>query len=329
MWIISTSGERKLLGVDAHAQIALWAALLLGGEAGLAELAPGHRDASGRLRITRRCDPRTYPRADQPTGLADRALQLAAHDREVFCGPLARVAALPGSAGVTGGRVVWVDLDDVQALARLAGFSPRPCLIVSSGGSGGAHAYWRLTRRAPGRALEAANAILAERLEGDPAVKDRGRLMRLPGTLNGKSGRPCRLLMADLRPLRHDPETLVGRGFDLPPRPVRCDPAMRVGARKDALRDLDPPSYFHALCGEVVGEAGLVCCPLPDHEDRTPSCCVYPTAERGWWCFGCARGGRIYDLASLLIGGPWGRQLRGEPFRRARAFACERLGVRV
>jgi hypothetical protein len=54
---------------------------------------------------------------------------------------------------------------------------------------------------------------------------------------------------------------------------------------------------------------GLVRCRLPDHEDAYASCQVYAEAEQGWWCFGCARGGRIYDLASLLSGGPWGREL--------------------
>src|SRR5919112_48016 len=31
-------------------------------------------------------------------------------------------------------------------------------------------------------------------------------------------------------------------------------------------------------------------CPLPDHEDKTPSFVVYPDSN-SWWCFGCSRGG--------------------------------------
>lgn len=46
-------------------------------------------------------------------------------------------------------------------------------------------------------------------------------------------------------------------------------------------------------------------CPLPDHEDRTPSFCVYPD-ERGfcpsWWCFGCNRGGDVVDLWDAMRG---------------------------
>ena len=46
-------------------------------------------------------------------------------------------------------------------------------------------------------------------------------------------------------------------------------------------------------------------------------------------CFGCGRGGRIFDLASLLIGGPWGVDLRGDAFRAARAELERRLGVAI
>jgi hypothetical protein len=35
-------------------------------------------------------------------------------------------------------------------------------------------------------------------------------------------------------------------------------------------------------------------CPLPDHEDPTPSFYIYP--DRRYWCFGCGRGGDVIDL---------------------------------
>jgi hypothetical protein len=40
-------------------------------------------------------------------------------------------------------------------------------------------------------------------------------------------------------------------------------------------------------------------CPLPAHEDSTPSFHVYPT-ERNWYCFGCQQWGDIFDLAKAL-----------------------------
>jgi DNA primase len=35
-------------------------------------------------------------------------------------------------------------------------------------------------------------------------------------------------------------------------------------------------------------------CPLPDHEDKSPSFYVYPPGR--WWCYGCGRGGDVVDL---------------------------------
>jgi DNA primase len=41
---------------------------------------------------------------------------------------------------------------------------------------------------------------------------------------------------------------------------------------------------------------------------------VYPEAGRGWYCFGCGRGGSVYDFAALL----WGRKTRGGDFLELR-----------
>jgi DNA primase len=35
-------------------------------------------------------------------------------------------------------------------------------------------------------------------------------------------------------------------------------------------------------------------CPLPDHEDKTPSFYIYPPGR--WHCYGCGRGGDVVDL---------------------------------
>ena len=73
---------------------------------------------------------------------------------------------------------------------------------------------------------------------------------------------------------------------------------------------------------------GLVSCPAPEHEDRNPSCSVGASPETGWCCHsgGCGARGAIYDLASVLLGGPWGHELRGEAFNRARAYVADVFG---
>jgi hypothetical protein len=81
------------------------------------------------------------------------------------------------------------------------------------------------------------------------------------------------------------------------------------------------PRRVLATCGLPDG-GGIVRCPLPSDDDAYASCQVYADAEQGWWCFGCVRGGRIYDLASLLTGGAWGASLRGEAFCSVREMVA-------
>ncbi len=59
------------------------------------------------------------------------------------------------------------------------------------------------------------------------------------------------------------------------------------------------------LCGpgqmRRIGERWVARCPLPNHDERTPSFTVYP-GDRGWWCYGCQRGGDVVDLARSAWG---------------------------
>lgn len=76
----------------------------------------------------------------------------------------------------------------------------------------------------------------------------------------------------------------------------------------EALRDLPAPAYFASIAGVDVPEnGGQVLCPL--HEERTPSCKVWPD-ERGWYCFGCQQGGGAVELAAAV----WDLSPRGNGF---------------
>jgi DNA primase len=46
-------------------------------------------------------------------------------------------------------------------------------------------------------------------------------------------------------------------------------------------------------------------CPIPGHNDRTPSFHIWPSEAGGsWYCFGaCARGGDVIDLCQAVEGG--------------------------
>jgi hypothetical protein len=270
---------------------------------------------------------------------------------EAFVGVTPRTKPRGTKDAVAYTRWLWVDVDRPEQLPALwALLAERPChlLIETAGGSGRVHAYWKLDRpleavrvneRTHGaiEVIERANARLIHCLgvdaDGRPAVADpvcrkRSQPMRLAGTVNWKTGRYARIVEADLQMTPYSPEALVG---DLPDPPWAIGHhAVRVaagGSERDPYKRIPPPVYFEALAGITVPPTGgRVRCPVAAHEDRHPSCDVSSRPETGWYCRSCEAGGAIYDLASVLLGGPHGRQLRGEQFNNARAYVADIFG---
>lgn len=179
---------------------------------GLVEIAAGTR-RGGRLELE------TRPRADKATrpeqfppgghaGAADWLDQMAAiaaghasRGQEVFVAPAVRATPRGDRGAVSHTRWLWVDVDQPGQLPRLwALLAERPChLLVASGGSGGAHAYWRLAQPLPATRVIRANGEWVEPIEqahlrlihhlgvdehgrpnvADVACQDRSRVMRL------------------------------------------------------------------------------------------------------------------------------------------------------
>jgi hypothetical protein len=316
---------------------------------GYVELAAGPR-IDGRLRVTTRRDRAHFlpGGVTGQDGWLDALLTLAARHvargEEVFIAPAVRCDRAAGKAHVTHTGWLWIDVDEpdgLPAVRALLGRKPAH-LVIASGGSGGVHCYWRLARPllASGDAIERAHeqliwALGHERVNGvarptvaDLACKDRSRVMRLAGTVNGKSGRHAQILWADLALAAWQLTDLLG---DLPQSPTSCRPRRPAMAtlRDDPFKAIVPAEYFWRLARIEVPAGGVVSCPSPRHEDSTPSCVVGRGAGAGWYCFGCAAGGSIYDLASLLEGGPTGAGLRGEAFRRARELVHAAFGAHL
>ncbi len=247
---------------------------------------------------------------------------------------------------------LWIDIDTPAALPLLEAFLvERPAhLRIESGGSGGQHAYWLLDQPLPalvrnepaGRVeqpIEDALLRLVHRLSGwqsvdgtrvlvgaDRACAKRGQPMRLAGTINYKRGEFARVIHADMALAPYSCQALVG---DLPDPPGQNRPPKqgRAGRSDDPYQRISPPDYFLRLANVEVPERGKVRCPAPDHEDNNPSCSVDADPHVGWWCFGCGRGGGIYQLASMLQGGPVARgTLRDEAFEAAKVFVVDHFG---
>jgi hypothetical protein len=322
---------------------ALQLGLLHEGSDGHLEIAAGPRAADGRLALRTRRRADHYPRGGAGSddgGWLRRALALAerhaAAGEEVFVGAAERARPEPGKGAVEHSRWLWVDVDKPGELARLWAFiAERPCqLVVETAGFGGVHAYWRLAESLPALTVEAgsgevcewverANARLAAELHADPQCSNRDRVLRLAGTVNHKSGRTARILWADFHSSGRTAASLVG---DLPdPRPPFRRRRASVVDFDDDLRRVPPPVYYRRLTGMAVGQDGSARCPSAAHEDRHPSARVWREPERGWYCFSCGAGGGVYDLASVVDGGPYGPELRGEDFRSAKQRAREAL----
>jgi hypothetical protein len=83
--------------------------------------------------------------------------------------------------------------------------------------------------------------------------------------------------------LRHNPPD-TSNGFRKCCEAIRgAVPIEEVARRYTKLEPLGGQAWFTGRC------------PLPDHEDKTPSFYIYPPGR--WWCYGCGRGGDVVDLA--------------------------------
>ncbi len=143
---------------------------------------------------------------------------------------------------------------------------------------------------------------------GDVVCRERSRVLRLAGTINHKTGRYARIARLDLALAPYNVNTLIG-GL---PDPPRSRPIRRRDLRDhayDPYRLIPAAAYFPVLAGVEVPGKGNMGCPSPAHPDENPSCSV---SEYVFHCFGCGAQGTIYDLASLMRGGPTGDALAAD-----------------
>ena len=327
---------------------------------GLVELAAGRR-RDGALRLSTRERSRPLPprrpgrRAIVARGPA-RAGRAPRRPRRggLLVAPAVRHAAARRKDAVAHTRWLWVDVDLPGQLPALWAFlADRPChLLVQTGGSGGVHAYWKLDRplaathliesdgrgassrsnaHTCGSSTTSAPTRTASRDVADPAVKDRSRVLRLAGTVNYKTGEYARILEADFAAARLPDRARSSATSPTPRRarlPATTSALGGASTTPDPYKRISPPEYFEQLAGIDVPRGGLVSCPAPRtrspsvvlgrHRRRPRAGAVTPAS--------CGARGAIYDLASVLLGGPHGRDLRGDAFKRARAYVADVFG---
>jgi hypothetical protein len=248
----------------------------------------------------------TYWPASQ-LGAVAREIDARSANTDVYVGVLPR-RRRGGSRDdvVDEGSVVWVDCDSAQSARALDQIVPRPSMTVASGTASNMHAYWLLRDSIPFDEIERANRQLAQLLGGDARCTDAARILR-PPSLNHKHVPPTPVRLIECDPLRRwylddivdsSPVARAHEPRDTKSRLAQCDELLGV----------DAAHYIERLTGLDVGRDRKVRCPF--HEDRSPSLHAYRDPKRGWYCFGCGRGGSVYDFAALL----WGCDTRGDDF---------------
>jgi len=242
--------------------------------------------------------------------LSSAAAYIAHRARDVYIGVLPRRRqASTREDLVSHASVLWVDCDTPAATRKLDQLDQGPSILVASGTGENRHAYWLLSEPLSIDLIEAANRALAERLGADLASSDAARILR-PPSLNYKHDPPAPVELLGCDPaLRYRVED-----FDLHLQPVdhsnnRLAPPEHSD---DQLLNIAPAAYVEQLTGLRVSRSGKVACPF--HKDDTPSLQVYVDSERGWYCYGCRRGGSIYDFAAYL----WKIEPRGAGFLELR-----------
>ena len=257
--------------------------------------------------------------AGRPAPAARRIVELAERT-DVYVGVAPRYHRHGGRAAIQRLWVLWADVDDPAAQGLADQLPIPPGMIVNSGSPGHRHLYWPLARPVDVEQAEHANRLLAQAVGGDTgAVLGAATILRPPATRSYKRFPPTAVTLERLEPTAHTMaeildglptvETPAVLAPNAPPRAPTADPLLRVA----------PAEYVEVLAGLAVPRSRKVSCPF--HEDRTPSLHVYLQPAEGWHCYGCGRGGSVYDLAAGL----WQLDTRGPDFLALRARLHEQL----
>jgi hypothetical protein len=253
--------------------------------------------------------------------VAEATAEIAHHASrtDVYVGVLPRARQASRRSDLVGsGGVLWVDCDTPESADALAVFVPEPSVVVASGTGSNRHAYWLLKELVSIDTIEAANRRLAELLGADVSCAEANRVLR-PPSRNWKTLPPANVsLRRCASGARYRLGDLMADTGAAPVTgPVHPRPRRVPDDGSDPLLHIEPAVYVEVLTGIRVPPDGKFACPF--HDDSTPSLHVYSTPARGWYCYGCGRGGSVFDFAAAL----WSVEPRGSAFvelrRRLRA----------
>jgi hypothetical protein len=294
---------------------------------------PGERLLEVRYRTNGRPGMRQhFVSAREPVTASELIRPLAAHG-DTYVGVVLRNRPQGGRNAASNSHLLWVEVDADDAYKRLLSAPAAPTAVVTSGTPGHLHAYWLLREPVAADRVGGLNRKLAGTVGGDLASVDAARILRPPATLNHKYEPPTHTALELLHPSRlYDATALTESLVDPHPKRVYAPPSVprqrpswitsRSQLIDDELRQIPASEYLERLSDQALSAEGKIRCPFHGSgKERTPSLQIYPPFE--WACFGCQRGGSIYDFASHL----WGIPTKGPAFRELRARLADTFGI--
>lgn len=221
---------------------------------------------------------------------------------DVYVGVLVRGHGRPGGGVYLPSRVLWADCDTPEAVERARNFERRPNIVVETS-PGRAHVYW-VTKPLEADRVFDANLRLASHLGADPNSCDPARILRPPETINHKGEVPNLVVCREIEASGPPPEAdhVVGHLADAHSSCRRLLPRIHRGQirHEDGLDRIPSVVYAAFFTRSQPTRGGKLVCPF--HPDTDPSLQTYVDPDRGWYCFGCGRGGSIIDWGAVTYG---------------------------
>lgn len=253
-----------------------------------------------------RMDQRFFPASDLPT-VADY-IHATGKQADVYVGTAPRVREHGGRDAIERVHVLRVDIDTLEARAKLDAFTCPPHFKISSGTGTNCHAYWCLSEPLTAFQSEVANKRLAFALDADMKSTDAPRILRPPCTYNFKHDPPVRTDFIGTPDMRGDltARDVVGGLPDPEPTKAKGETVAKVRPldMSDPLRSIPASEFVPVLTGRPIDRDGKVQCPFhKGGNERTPSLHAYDDPAKGWYCHGaCNTGGDVYTLGAMLYG---------------------------
>lgn len=114
---------------------------------------------------------------------------LAQRDSDMYVGAAPRLRERGRAEDVGRVWMLWADCDSTASVEKLRAFAPTPGIVWETS-PGRRQAVWSLREAIPAEWARRANRRIAHALGADMASTDPARILRAPGTLNHKRGKP-------------------------------------------------------------------------------------------------------------------------------------------